>query len=110
VTADQAIPTAIAFVVVLLIVVGVVRVAGRRRGRNEDAFGAGGTNTVPLGASGVARTNLAPSGVVYVVGEEWSARADRDLAIASGTRVRVVRQDGLTLVVAAEPAGQPAEA
>jgi membrane protein implicated in regulation of membrane protease activity len=109
VTTDQALPAAIAFVVLLLIVVGVVRVAGRRRGRNEDAFGAGGTSSVPLGARGVARTTLAPSGVVYVVGEEWTARADRDVEIASGARVRVVGQDGLTLVVVAEPAGSPAE-
>jgi membrane protein implicated in regulation of membrane protease activity len=109
VTTDQAIPAAVVFVVLLLIVVGVVRVAGRRRGRNEDTFGAGGTSTVALGARGVARTALAPTGVVYVAGEEWTARADHDIAIADGARVRVVAQDGLTLTVVAEPAAGPAE-
>jgi membrane protein implicated in regulation of membrane protease activity len=83
VTTDQAVPVAIAFVVLLLIAVGVVRVAGRRRGKNEDAFGAGGTSTVPLGAHGVAKTALAPSGVVLVVGEQWTARSRGDAEIAS---------------------------
>jgi membrane-bound ClpP family serine protease len=109
VTTDQAVPAAIVFVVLLLIAVGIVRVAGRRRGRNEDAFGAGGTNTVPIGAHGVAKTTLAPSGVVLVVGEQWTARSRADTEIASGTRVRVVGQDGLTLIVVAEPTGSPGE-
>jgi len=109
VTTDQAIPAAIAFVVLLLIAVGVVRVMGRRRGKNEDAFGAGGTSTVPLDAHGVAKTALTPSGVVYVVGEAWTARSRDDAQIAPGTRIRVVGQDGLTLIVVAEPAGSPAE-
>ena len=108
-TTDQAVPAAIAFVVLVLIAVGVVRVAGRRRSRNEDAFGAGGTSTVPLGANGFAKTALAPSGVVLVVGEQWTARSRGDAAIASGTRVRVVGQDGLTLIVVAEPAVSPGE-
>jgi membrane-bound ClpP family serine protease len=109
VTTDQAVPAAIAFVVLVLIAVGVVRVAGRRRGRNEHAFGAGGTSTVPLGALGFAKTAIAPSGVALVVGEQWTARSKGDAEIASGTRVRVVGQDGLTLIVVAEPSGSPGE-
>ncbi|OGO51205.1 MAG: hypothetical protein A2Z32_13030 [Chloroflexi bacterium RBG_16_69_14] len=108
-TTDQVFPAAIVAVVLILILVGVARVVGRRRGRNEDAFGAGGTSRVPLGAHGVAKTALAPSGVVYVVGEQWTARSDGAEQIASGTRVRVVGQDGLTLIVVAESAGSPAE-
>lgn len=108
-TTDQVIPAALAAALIIIVLVGVLRVAGRRRGRNEDAFGAGGTSTVPLGAHGVAKTALAPSGVVYVVGEDWTARSGDDAQIASGTRVRVVGQDGLTLIVVAEPAGAPAE-
>jgi len=109
VTTDQVIPAAVVAVVLILIIVGVVRVAGRRRGRNEDAFGAGGTSKVPLGAYGVAKTTLGPSGVVLVVGEQWTARSDGGTEIASGARVRVVGQDGLTLIVVAEPVGRPTE-
>jgi membrane protein implicated in regulation of membrane protease activity len=109
-TMDQVFPAAIVAVLLLLIVAGIVRVVGRRRGGNDAAFGAGGTSTVPIGTLGVAKTNLEPSGVVHVVGEQWTARSDGAAAIASGTRVRVVGQDGLTLIVVAEPAGSPAEA
>ena len=108
-TTDQVFPAAVVAVVLIFIVVGVVRVVGRRRGRNEDAFGAGGTSTVPLGSRGIAKTALAPAGVVNVVGEDWTARADGAAEIASGAPVRVVGQDGLTLVVVAEPTASPAD-
>ena len=107
-TMDQVLPAAVAAVVLILIIVGVVRVVGRRRGRNEDTFGAGGTSKVSLGTLGVAKTVLAPSGVVYVVGEQWTARSRGGTEIASGVRVRVVGQEGLTLIVVAEPADVPA--
>ncbi len=51
-TADQVVLAAIAAVVVILVAVGVVRAVGRRRGANEDAFGAGG---VPYVAPGTTR-------------------------------------------------------
>lgn len=107
-TSDQILPGAILAVIVILIVVGMVRVAQRRRGANEDAFGAGGVSTVEVGTRGVAKTDLAPSGVVRVVSEEWTARSADGGVVAEGTRVRVVRQDGLTLIVEPETAGQPA--
>jgi membrane-bound ClpP family serine protease len=109
VTADQVIPAAFAVVLLVLVVAGVARIFGRRRGQNEDAFGAGGTSTVPLGAQGVSRTVLAPSGVAYVVGEEWTVRSVDDKPIAAGARVRVVGQTGLTLMVVEESADRPAE-
>ena len=102
-TTDQVLPTAVVAVVLILIIVGVVRVVMRRRGANEDAFGAGGTSTVPTGSRGVAKTDLAPSGVVLVVGEQWTARSSNGATIASGQGVRVVGQDGLTLIVVADP-------
>ena len=108
-TTDQVIPAAFAVVVLVLIIAGIARVVGRRRGENEDAFGAGGTSTVPLGANGVAKTLIDPSGVAYVAGEDWTARSDGDTPIAAGTRVRVVGQNGLTLIVTAEPADGLAE-
>lgn len=107
-TSDQILPGAIVAVILILIVVGLVRVVQRRRGANEDAFGAGGVSTVAVGTRGVARTELAPSGVVRVVSEEWTARSAGGNVIAEGTAVRVVSHDGLTLVVESEPAGQPA--
>ena len=107
-TSDQILPGAIAVVILILIVVGVVRAAQRRRGPNEEAFGAGGVSTIAIGTRGVARTDLAPSGVVRVVSEEWTARSASGTTIAAGTAVRVVSQDGLTLVVEPEHAGQPA--
>jgi membrane-bound ClpP family serine protease len=108
-TADQILPGAIIAVILILIVVGVVRVAQRRRGANEDAFGAGGVSTVGVGARGVAKTDLAPSGVVRVVSEEWTAQSANGRTIAEGTAVRVVSQDGLTLTVEPDIAGQPAQ-
>jgi membrane protein implicated in regulation of membrane protease activity len=108
VTSDQILPGAIVVVIVILVIVGVVRAAQRRRGANEDAFGAGGVSTVGIGARGVAKTDLAPSGVVRVVSEEWTARSASGNVIAEGTAIRVVSQDGLTLVVEPETAGQPA--
>ena len=107
-TSDQILPSAIAVVIVVLIIVGLVRVFQRRRGANEDTFGAGGVSTVAVGTRGVAKTDLAPSGVVRVVSEEWTARSASGSIIAEGTAVRVVSQDGLTLVVEPEHAGQPA--
>ena len=66
----------------------------RRRGANEDAFGAGGVSTVAMGTRGVAKTDLAPSGVVRVVSEEWTARSANGNVIAEGTAIRVVSQTG----------------
>ena len=43
-TSDQILPGAIVAVIVILIVVGVFRAATRRRGANEDEFGAGGVS------------------------------------------------------------------
>ena len=108
-TSDQILPGAIVAVIVILIVDGIVRAATRRRGANEDAFGAGGVSTVAVGTRGVATTDLAPSGVVRVVSEEWTAQAANGGTIADGTDVRVVSQDGLTLIVEPVPAGSPAE-
>ena len=55
------------------------------------------------GEIGVARSALAPTGIVYAAGEEWTA-ASADGSIAAGTRVRVLRVDGLRLIVEAAPA------
>jgi membrane-bound serine protease (ClpP class) len=50
------------------------------------------------GRVGVAKTDIAPRGVVLVNGEDWDARADAS-PIARGERVTVVSVEGLTLHV-----------
>ena len=52
------------------------------------------------GRMGVARTDLNPNGSVQVGGELWSAELEEGNAIIyAGTRVQVVRVDGLRLIV-----------
>jgi membrane-bound serine protease (ClpP class) len=50
-----------------------------------------------IGEVGIARTDLAPAGTVFVHGELWSAYASHP--VASGQRVRIVSVDGLHLEV-----------
>ncbi len=71
------------------------------------------TSTGPIvgaGSMGLVRTALLPDGVVYASGEEWTARTEAGATIPPGTPVRVVRRDGLRLIVepVAPPAGAPA--
>jgi len=53
-----------------------------------------------IGMIGEARTNIHNDGTVYVNGEEWSARSLME--ISAGSYVKVVKREGLVLVV--EPA------
>jgi membrane-bound serine protease (ClpP class) len=66
-------------------------------------FGAGGTSTVPPGTEGEVKRPLAPTGSVYAVGEEWTARTADGSSLERGAPIAVVGQDGLTLIV--EPLG-----
>jgi membrane-bound serine protease (ClpP class) len=65
------------------------------------------TAGVASGAVGEVRRPLEPIGSVYVAGEEWSARSVDDRPLPRGTPVRVVRSDGLTVVVEPEPEPHP---
>jgi len=71
---------------------------------------------VPSGTLGQVRRPIDPLGSVYVAGEEWSARATGEEPIARGTPVRVVRSEGLTVIVEPDPdatqpmSGQPIQA
>jgi len=58
---------------------------------------------LPDGAGVRMATLDSYDGIVYTVGEEWSARSSTGAEIPSGARVRVVGQEGLTLIV--EPDG-----
>jgi membrane-bound serine protease (ClpP class) len=57
-----------------------------------------------IGMVGQAHTSLNPDGSVYVGSEEWSAHSD--VFVPSGSRVRVIKRDGLILTV--EPLVPPA--
>ncbi len=60
---------------------------------------------IPVGTPAAVRRPLAPEGSVYAVGEEWTARTVEGAAVARGTPVRVVGQNGLTLLVEPADAG-----
>ncbi len=51
------------------------------------------------GEAGTVSTDISPLGTVHVVGEEWTARSEDGHPLSRGARVKVVRQDGLTLYV-----------
>jgi membrane-bound serine protease (ClpP class) len=52
-----------------------------------------------IGMTGVVEKDLAPLGTVYVAREAWSARLAKSGSAPRGTRVKVVRKEGLVLVV-----------
>ena len=104
---EQVLGPALVAVILIFATVGVVRIILRRR-EDRSAFGAGGSPIVPVGTDGIARTPIARSGVVYAAGEEWTARSSNGSTIGSGEQVRIVGQDGLTLIVVAMPADRPA--
>jgi membrane-bound serine protease (ClpP class) len=56
-----------------------------------------------LGEIGSASTDLKPDGTVFVHGETWTATSPRP--VKRGQRIRVVRVDGLRLVVEPEQKG-----
>jgi membrane-bound serine protease (ClpP class) len=94
--------TVVAFMAVAVLTV----TRSRRRTLAADAiFGAGGTFVVPAGTPGEVRMPLAPIGSVYAAGEEWTARTADDQIIQRGTPVRVLREEGLTLIVEPADAG-----
>ena len=60
-----------------------------------------GITTPPsiLGANGIVTTDLAPTGMVQVEGEEWSAESDTGETIEKDAEVVVIQVEGLTLKV-----------
>ena len=83
-TPDQVLVGAIVASILILIVVGVSarHLAGAAPTRTH--FGAGGREPVPLGTLGVAKTDLAPSGVVLAAGEQWTANSASGMRIDAG--------------------------
>ena len=96
--------TTAAYIALVLFVVTRVR---RRTLAFAGAYGAGGSQAVPVGTTGFTKTPLSPVGVVYAAGEDWTARSETGTSIGRGEPVRVVGQEDLTLVVEAGGAAQP---
>lgn len=103
-------PTAPSISVDPLVIVGVTALTAgymlfilfvvvRWRHRVGATLGRSTGPVVPIGSVAEVRSGLLPVGVVYLAGEEWSARTEDGVALGAGTPVRVVRQDGLTLIV-----------
>ncbi|HWH23667.1 MAG TPA: nodulation protein NfeD [Candidatus Limnocylindria bacterium] len=77
----------------LFVLLAIIR--NRKLALAEGLIGSG----LPSDAHGEVRRPLSPIGSVYAAGEEWTARTADDRPLTRGTLVRVVRQEGLTLVV-----------
>lgn len=50
-----------------------------------------------IGMIGEARTDIAMDGTIYVAGEDWSARSEKK--IRNGSQVKVIKREGLVLLV-----------
>jgi membrane-bound serine protease (ClpP class) len=87
-------PLVLAIGVIVLVARGLVDV--RRRSAPTAPMHA------LLGATGIASTPIAPTGIVMAQGEAWTARSRRG-SIRPGESLTVVGVDGLELIV--EPAG-----
>jgi membrane-bound serine protease (ClpP class) len=80
---------------------GLLLVGTLMRMRRQPApVGAGlvGIDKV-VGLVGEVRADLSPLGTVYVGRESWSARTRDGSAVGRGTKVRIIGQEGLTLIV-----------
>ncbi len=69
------------------------RLSGWRSGEKPT------TEQSVVGMSGVASSDLDPSGMVHVNGEDWSAVSDTGETIEQGSRILVIDVEGLTLKV-----------
>ncbi|MEW6178717.1 MAG: NfeD family protein [Chloroflexota bacterium] len=77
-------------VIPILWVVGRKGIEAMGRGKDIDL------NRL-IGAIGEAKTDIHKEGSVYIMGEEWSAWSDE--AIQAGSKVRVIKREGLILQV-----------
>ena len=69
------------------------RLSGWRSGEKPT------TRQSVVGMTGVASSDLDPSGMVHVNGEDWSAVSDTGETIEKGARILVMDVEGLTLKV-----------
>ena len=78
-----------------MLLITFVAIRTRRWRTAEGLIGAG----LPANTVGEVRRPLTPVGSVYAGGEEWTARSLDGRSLERGTTVKVVRLDGLTLIV-----------
>ncbi len=78
---------------------GLIAITAIRSRRLQASPALVGSNALPPGAPGEVRRPLVPLGSVYAGGEEWTARTSDDQPLPRGASVRVVRQEGLVLIV-----------
>ncbi|MEO6579021.1 MAG: NfeD family protein [Candidatus Limnocylindria bacterium] len=95
-------------IILIVVAVGVVYIWVLVRAMLQMRRGSGGMGGAPvaalIGATGTAQTLIAPTGIAYAGGESWSARSLR-AEIGAGAPLRVVRVEGLELIVEPAPAG-----
>ena len=94
--------TAMTAAFMVFVTIAVVRT--RKMATAAGLIGAG----LAANSVGEVRRPLTPLGSVYAGGEEWTARSADERPLGRGTQVRIVGQEGLTLVV--EPADSSATA
>lgn len=87
-------PALIAVLVIVVVFFAIVIGAVAQVLRRRPAVG----SEILVGASGITVSPLAPEGQVRVEGEIWKARAEGP-HLPKGEPVKVVRTDGLTLIV-----------
>lgn len=93
-----AVPVLVAVVIGAGLYLLVVITAATRTRKMRGSPGTVGQRLAP-GLQGEVRRPLEPEGSVYVGGEEWSARTADQRPLPRGTPVRVIRQDGLVVLV-----------
>ena len=102
------VPIIVAMTVVTALFMALITLGAIRSRRMTTADGLVGAG-LPANSIGEVRRPLEPIGSVYAGGEEWTARTADERPLSRGTPVRIVRQEGLTLVVEpAEGTGAPA--
>jgi membrane-bound serine protease (ClpP class) len=103
-----AVPVVVTMTVITALFMGLILLAAVRTRSLRTAEGLIGAG-LPVDGVGEVRRPLTPIGSVYAGGEEWTARSADESALQRGTPVRILRQEGLTLVVEpAEQTGAPA--
>lgn len=103
-----AVPVVVTMTVITALFMGLILFAAVRTRHLQTAEGLIGAG-LPVNGVGEVRRPLTPIGSVYAGGEEWTARSADESPLQRGTPVRILRQEGLTLVVEpAEQTGAPA--
>ncbi|MDQ2964609.1 MAG: nodulation protein NfeD [Chloroflexota bacterium] len=97
-----AVPLLVVATTTTALFMGLIAIGAMKTRAMRGSTGTVGVSLTP-GFPGEVRSPLQPIGSIYAAGEEWSARAVDDRPLERGTPVRVVRIDGLTLVVEPDP-------